>query len=149
MCITVFQHIIKSECICMARFSNNCHTCFTETRTYFTETLTYSPTSDKENLPDDRQEETLEEPHSREEPILLWSAQGMGFNDQHGQSVIVHYISCHLADAFIHSDSQFIRPSRRHTPWSNVGLRAFCSRVQQLWPHQGSNHRLAGPSQVA
>ena len=37
----------------------------------------------------------------------------------------VHYITCHLADAFIQSDLQLIRLSRRHTPWSNVGLRAL------------------------
>ena len=35
------------------------------------------------------------------------------------------YIPCHLADAFIQSDLQLIRLSRRHTPWSNVGLRAL------------------------
>ena len=35
------------------------------------------------------------------------------------------YITCHLADAFIQSDLQLIRLSRRHTPWSNVGLRAL------------------------
>ena len=34
-------------------------------------------------------------------------------------------ITCHLADAFIQSDLQLIRLSRRHTPWSNVGLRAL------------------------
>ena len=37
----------------------------------------------------------------------------------------LHYITCHLADAFIQSDLQLIRLSRRHTPWSNVGLRAL------------------------
>ena len=56
-----------------------------------------------------------------------------------------HYIACHLADAFIQSDLQLIRLSRRHTPWSDVGLRASLkgpTAVQILsWPHQGSNHR--------
>ena len=39
----------------------------------------------------------------------------------------LHYIiiTCHLADAFIQSDLQLFRLSRRHTPWSNVGLRAL------------------------
>ena len=37
---------------------------------------------------------------------------------------ILHYVTCHLADAFIQSDLQLIRPSKRHTPWSDVGLRA-------------------------
>ena len=58
---------------------------------------------------------------------------------------LLHYITCHLADAFIQSDLQLIRLSRRHTPWSNVGLRALLkgpTAVQILsWPHQGSNHR--------
>ena len=36
-----------------------------------------------------------------------------------------HYITCNLADAFIQSDLLLIRLSRRHTPWSNVGLRAL------------------------
>ena len=35
------------------------------------------------------------------------------------------YITCDLADTFIQSDLQLIRLSRRHTPWSNVGLRAM------------------------
>ena len=35
------------------------------------------------------------------------------------------YIICHLADSFIQSNLQLIRLSRRHTPWSNVGLRAL------------------------
>ena len=61
----------------------------------------------------------------------------------------LNYITCHLA-AFIQSDLQLIRLSRRHTPWSNVGLRALLKGptsvqitvVQILsWPHQGSNHR--------
>ena len=58
---------------------------------------------------------------------------------------ILFYITCHLADAFIQSDLQLIRLSRRHTPWSNVGLRALLkgpTAVRILsWPHQGSNHR--------
>ena len=64
-------------------------------------------------------------------------------------------MSCHLADVFIQSDLQLIRLSRRHTPWSNVGLRALVkgpAAVQILsWPHQGSDHRPCGfkSSQVA
>ena len=58
------------------------------------------------------------------------------------------YITCHLADAFIQSNLQLIRLSRRHTPWSNVGLRALLrgpTAVQILsWPHQESNHRPCG-----
>ena len=55
---------------------------------------------------------------------------------------------CHLADAFIQSDLQLIRPSGRHTPWNNVGLRALL-KGQQLCrsyqgPHQGSNQRPCG-----
>ena len=57
-------------------------------------------------------------------------------------------MSCHLADAFIQSDLQLIRLSRRHTSWSNVGLRASLkgpTAVQILsWLHQGSNHRPCG-----
>ena len=57
---------------------------------------------------------------------------------------LVCYITCHLADTFIQSDLQLIRLSMRHTPWSNVGLRALLkgpTAVQILsWPHQGSNH---------
>ena len=60
----------------------------------------------------------------------------------------LHYITCHLADAFIQSDLQLIRLGRRHTPWSNVGLRALLkgpTAVQILsWPHLGSNHRPCG-----
>ena len=60
-----------------------------------------------------------------------------------------HKITCHLTDAFIQSDLQLIRLSRRHTPWSNVELRALLkglTAVQILsWPHQGSNlHRPCG-----
>ena len=53
------------------------------------------------------------------------------------------YITCHLADAFIQSDLQLMRLNRRHTPWSNVGLRALLKGPTALqilsWPHQGSN----------
>ena len=60
---------------------------------------------------------------------------------------ILHYITRRLADAFIQSDLQLIRLSRRHTPWSNVGLRASLKgpAVQILSRlHQGSNHRPCG-----
>ena len=63
-------------------------------------------------------------------------------------------ITCNLSDAFIQSNFQLIRLSRRHimtyngrrhTPWSNVGLRALLkgpTAVQILsWPHLGSNHQ--------
>ena len=53
-----------------------------------------------------------------------------------------------ISAAFIQSDLQLIRLSRRHTPWSNVGLRALLkgpTAVQILsWPHQGSNHQPCG-----
>ena len=50
---------------------------------------------------------------------------------------------------FIQSHLQLIRLSRRHTPWSNVGLRALLKGPKQLcrslsWPHQESNHRPHG-----
>ena len=49
-----------------------------------------------------------------------------------------HYIACHLVDYFIQSNLQLIRLSRRHNPWSNVGLRASLkgpTAVQILsWP---------------
>ena len=32
------------------------------------------------------------------------------------------FITYHLADVFIQSDLQLIRLSRRHNPWSNVGV---------------------------
>ena len=35
------------------------------------------------------------------------------------------YITCHLADAFIQSNLQLTRLSRRHTPWSNVGVKGL------------------------
>ena len=58
---------------------------------------------------------------------------------------LVCHVSCHVADAFIQNDLQLTRLSRRHTPWSNLGLRAFEQAVQILsWPHQGSNHRPCG-----
>ena len=54
-----------------------------------------------------------------------------------------HVMSCHLVDAFIQSDLQLIRLSRRHTPWSNVGFRALLkgpTAAQILsWPHRGSH----------
>ena len=59
-----------------------------------------------------------------------------------------HYITCNLVVAFIQSNLQLIRLSIRHTPWSNVGLRALLkgpTLVQMLsWPHQGSNHQPCG-----
>ena len=62
-------------------------------------------------------------------------------------------MSCHLADAFIQSDLQLIRLSRRHTPWSNVGLRTSLkgsTAVQVLsWPHQGLNHRPCGSKSIS
>ena len=58
----------------------------------------------------------------------------------------LHYMS--LADAFVQSDLQLIRLSRRYTPWSNVGLRALLKGSAAVWillrPHQGSNHRPCG-----
>ena len=36
-----------------------------------------------------------------------------------------HYITCNLADAFIQSELHLIRLSRRHTPWSNEGLKGL------------------------
>ena len=38
---------------------------------------------------------------------------------------VLYYITCHLADTFIQSNLQLIWLSRRHTPRSNVGLRAL------------------------
>ena len=59
-----------------------------------------------------------------------------------------HYITCNLADAFIQSDLQLIRLGRRHTPWSNVGLRALLKGPTAVlilsWPHHGSNHQPCG-----
>ena len=70
------------------------------------------------------------------------------------RNVTLHVITLHviLADAFIQSDLQLIRLSRRHTPWSNVGLRALLkgpTTVQiLLWPHLGSNHRPCGSKSI-
>ena len=67
-----------------------------------------------------------------------------------GSSAVCVFVNftCHLADAFIQSDLQLIRLSRRHTPWRNVGLRALlkCPTAVQIspWPHKGSNHRPCG-----
>ena len=59
----------------------------------------------------------------------------------------------HLADAFIQSDIQLIRLSRRHTPWSNVGLRTLLKGQQLCRSYLGHTRdwttNLAGPSQVA
>ena len=68
--------------------------------------------------------------------------------------ITLHYITCHLADAFIQSDLQLIRLSRRHTPWSNVGLRALLkgpTAVQIFYRGRTWDRTtdLAGPSQVA
>ena len=59
-----------------------------------------------------------------------------------------HYIALHyshLAEAFIQSDLQLIRLSRRYIPWSNVGLRALLKgpKAGQVLsrPNQGSNRR--------
>ena len=64
-----------------------------------------------------------------------------------------HNIACHLADAFIQSDLQLIRLSRRHTPWSNVGLRALLKGQQLCRSDRGQTGDrtadLAAPSQVA
>ena len=65
----------------------------------------------------------------------------------------LHYITCHLADAFIQSDLQLIRLSWRHTPWSNgfkglaQGPNSLCSIIS--WPHRGSNHRLCGSKSIS
>ena len=81
----------------------------------------------------------------------LWWKKNMNTRQQFWISAFtswylhLHYIICHLADAFIQSDLQLIRQSRRHTPWSNVGLRALLkgpTAVQILsWPHQRSSHQ--------
>ena len=55
-CITVFQYIIKSEC-----HTNNCHI-------YFRHSGLFLHISDKEKFPNDRKEETLEEPDWSWEP---------------------------------------------------------------------------------
>ena len=78
------------------------------------------------------------------ETARVWAKRWCGSAETHW----IHYITYHLADAFIQSDLQLIRLSRRHTPWSNVGLRALFkgpTAVQiLLWPHQGLNHRPCG-----
>ena len=72
---------------------------------------------------------------SREDPS--WTIEGTAH--------LKGEIKFNLADAFIQSDLQLIRLSRRHTPWSNMRLRALLKgpkAVQILsWTHQGSNHR--------
>ena len=55
-------------------------------------------------------------------------------------SASLHYITCHLADAFIQSYLQLIRLSRRHTPWSNVGLRGLAQ-----WPNSCADLIVATP----
>ena len=58
------------------------------------------------------------------------------------------YLLYDLADTFSQSNLQLIWLSRRHTPCSNVGLRALLkgpTAVQIVsWPHQGSNHQPCG-----
>ena len=46
------------------------------------------------------------------------------------RQVPLHYITCHLADAFIQSDLQLIRLSRRHSPQEQCGVKGLA---------QGSN----------
>ena len=64
-------------------------------------------------------------------------------------------ITYHLADTFIQSNLQLIRLSRRHTPWSNVGLRALLKGPTAVLCRSYRGHTrdrttdLAGPSQVA
>ena len=79
------------------------------------------------------------------------------------QGSSVHYMSCHLADAFIQSDLQLIRLSRGHTPWSNVGLRAHLadafiqsdlqlirlSRRHTPWSNVGVEGLVQGPNSCA
>ena len=69
----------------------------------------------------------------------------------------VVYITCNLADAFIQSDLQLIRLGRRHTPWSNVGVKGLaqgansCADFLYFLYHGRTWDRttdLAGPSQV-
>ena len=45
-----------------------------------------------------------------------------------GGNITLHYIICNLADAFVQSDLQLIRLSRRHMPWSNVGVKGLAQR---------------------
>ena len=51
----------------------------------------------------------------------------------------LHYMSCHLADAFIQSHFQLIRLSRRHTPPEQCAVKGLAQGNILLWPHQGSN----------
>ena len=53
-------------------------------------------------------------------------------------------MSCHLADAFIQSDLQLIRLSRRHTPWSNVGLWALLKDPTDVQILSSPNHQPCG-----
>ena len=64
--------------------------------------------------------------------------------------VTVHYITCYLADAFLQCDIQLIRRSRRHTPWSTVGLRALLKGPTTVpISYRGDRTAdLAGPSHV-
>ena len=39
--------------------------------------------------------------------------------------ITLHYLSCHLADAFIQSDLQLVRLSRRHTPLEQCGVKGL------------------------
>ena len=70
-----------------------------------------------------------------------------------GAYVCANNDQCHLADAFIQSDLQLIRLSRRHTPWSNVGLRALLKGPTAVrissWPHRGSNRRPCGSKSIS
>ena len=59
-----------------------------------------------------------------------------------------------LADGFIQSDLQLISLSRRHTPRSNVGLKALlkgppAARILSRDQTRDRTAELAGPSQVA
>ena len=80
----------------------------------------------------------------RDGSVMVWgcfAASGPGWL---AIVIILHYITCLLADAFIQSDLQCIILSRRHTPWSNVGLRVL------LKGHtRDRTTDIAGPSQVA
>ena len=63
--------------------------------------------------------------------------------------ITLHYITCNLADTFIQIDLQFIRLSRRHTPWSNMRLRAQ-QLCRSYLGHTGDwTTDLAGPSPLA
>ena len=42
-----------------------------------------------------------------------------------GVYITLHYITCHLADAFIQSDLQLIRLSRRHSPLEQCGVKGL------------------------